>query len=216
MGLNSSTAPLSAPLGALERVMGIEPTSSAWKAEVLPLNYTRKPNLLCLLAPGPAQGRCMVEGVGFEPTKAKPADLQSAPVGRLGTPPDTGLVIVQRCPQAVNTVWSWRPDSNRRPAAYKAAALPTELRQLGILSIVTTKREPRNRPDAVQRARHGPYRASATAASPSRTRAGLSCHGPGSPGSSQPPPPPVASRAAAGGHAEQTCSTRARAAAARP
>ena len=25
----------------LERVMGIEPTWSAWKAEVLPLNYTR-------------------------------------------------------------------------------------------------------------------------------------------------------------------------------
>ena len=31
---------LSAPY-ALERVMGIEPTPSAWKAEVLPLNYTR-------------------------------------------------------------------------------------------------------------------------------------------------------------------------------
>ena len=29
----------------LERVMGIEPTSSAWKAEVLPLNYTRIPSL---------------------------------------------------------------------------------------------------------------------------------------------------------------------------
>ena len=29
----------------------------------------------------------MVEGVGFEPTKAEPADLQSAPVDRLGTPP---------------------------------------------------------------------------------------------------------------------------------
>ena len=27
--------------------MGIEPTSSAWKAEVLPLNYTRNP-LLCV------------------------------------------------------------------------------------------------------------------------------------------------------------------------
>jgi hypothetical protein len=27
--------------GAMERVMGIEPTPSAWKAEVLPLNYTR-------------------------------------------------------------------------------------------------------------------------------------------------------------------------------
>ena len=29
----------------------------------------------------------MVEGVGFEPTKAEPSDLQSDPVGHLGTPP---------------------------------------------------------------------------------------------------------------------------------
>ncbi len=29
----------------------------------------------------------MVEGVGFEPTKAKPADLQSAPFGHFGIPP---------------------------------------------------------------------------------------------------------------------------------
>ena len=28
-------------LPVVERVVGIEPTSSAWKAEVLPLNYTR-------------------------------------------------------------------------------------------------------------------------------------------------------------------------------
>ena len=28
----------------LERAMGIEPTTSAWKAEVLPLNYTRNIN----------------------------------------------------------------------------------------------------------------------------------------------------------------------------
>ena len=28
-------------LNLLERVMGIEPTLSAWEAEVLPLNYTR-------------------------------------------------------------------------------------------------------------------------------------------------------------------------------
>ncbi len=46
----------------LERVMGIEPTSSAWKAEVLPLNYTRLSRLLPLPQ--------LVEGVGFEPTKA--------------------------------------------------------------------------------------------------------------------------------------------------
>ena len=26
----------------MERVMGIEPTSSAWEAEVLPLNHTRQ------------------------------------------------------------------------------------------------------------------------------------------------------------------------------
>jgi hypothetical protein len=30
----------------LERVKGIEPSSSAWKAEVLPLNYTRILNSL--------------------------------------------------------------------------------------------------------------------------------------------------------------------------
>ena len=29
------------PFGMLERVMGIEPTSKAWEAFVLPLNYTR-------------------------------------------------------------------------------------------------------------------------------------------------------------------------------
>jgi hypothetical protein len=29
----------------------------------------------------------MVEGGGFEPPKAEPADLQSAPFGHLGTPP---------------------------------------------------------------------------------------------------------------------------------
>ena len=29
----------------------------------------------------------LVEGEGFEPSKAEPADLQSAPFGRSGTPP---------------------------------------------------------------------------------------------------------------------------------
>ncbi len=56
----------------MERVMGIEPTLSAWKAEVLPLNYTRK---------------FVVEGAGFEPAKAEPSDLQSDPFGHSGTPP---------------------------------------------------------------------------------------------------------------------------------
>ena len=57
--------------------MGIEPTLSAWKAEVLPLNYARTTTTYFLL----------LERVGFEPTKAEPADLQSAPFGRSGISP---------------------------------------------------------------------------------------------------------------------------------
>ena len=46
--------------------MGIEPTLSAWKAEVLPLNYTRGNYLT------PTHSLYyLVEGVGFEPTKPK-------------------------------------------------------------------------------------------------------------------------------------------------
>jgi hypothetical protein len=55
--------------------MGIEPTLSAWKAEVLPLNYTREKIMRNL------------EGEGFEPSKAEPSDLQSDPFDRSGTPP---------------------------------------------------------------------------------------------------------------------------------
>ncbi len=60
--------------------MGIEPTSSAWKAEVIA--FIQHP---------PALSRPknhMVEGGGFEPPKAEPADLQSAPFGHSGTPPE--------------------------------------------------------------------------------------------------------------------------------
>ena len=56
--------------------MGIEPTSLAWKAKVIPIYDTRKFQLL------------MVEGEGFEPSKAEPPDLQSGPFDRLGTPPE--------------------------------------------------------------------------------------------------------------------------------
>jgi hypothetical protein len=80
--------------------MGIEPTQSAWKAEVLPLNYTRATTKNRVFRGAVPAANCstgslhrllpsfrMVEGVGFEPTKAEPSDLQSDPVGRLGTPP---------------------------------------------------------------------------------------------------------------------------------
>ena len=74
--------------------MGIEPTPSAWKAEVLPLNYTRLlyyANTHGMTLPlGSSTIRkfpTLVEGGGFEPPKAEPSDLQSDPFGRSGTPP---------------------------------------------------------------------------------------------------------------------------------
>ncbi len=68
--------------------MGIEPTSSAWKAEVLPFNYTR----MCRTS---AIG--LVEGEGFEPSKAEPSDLQSDPFDRSGTPPKyEGRILLKR------------------------------------------------------------------------------------------------------------------------
>ncbi len=51
--------------------MGIEPTRLAWEARTLPLSYTRD-NII------------LVERGGFEPPKALPTDLQSAPFGQLG------------------------------------------------------------------------------------------------------------------------------------
>ena len=64
----------------LERVAGIEPASSAWKAEVIAI--IRHPH------------KIMVEGAGFEPAKAEPSDLQSDPFGHSGTPPRTVASII--------------------------------------------------------------------------------------------------------------------------
>ena len=79
--------------------MRIELTLSAWKAEVLPLNYIRKMERktrfeLATLAlarrcstPEPLPLIILVEGDGFEPSKAQLTDLQSAPFGHSGIPP---------------------------------------------------------------------------------------------------------------------------------
>lgn len=71
--------------------MGIEPTQSAWKAGVLPLNYTRRSN-----------SNLMVEGGGFEPPKVEPADLQSDPFGHSGTPPSFNPAIIHKQARQVN------------------------------------------------------------------------------------------------------------------
>ena len=81
---------ISIHLQRLERVAGIEPASSAWKAEVIasirhPLTLSDYFFIhLHLLV---SINKNMVEGGGFEPPKAEPSDLQSDPFGHSGTPP---------------------------------------------------------------------------------------------------------------------------------
>ena len=68
---------------SVERETGIEPALVAWKATVLPLNYSRTGR--------PLQLETTTENwwreVDSNHRRRKPADLQSAPVGRLGIPP---------------------------------------------------------------------------------------------------------------------------------
>ena len=85
--------------------MRIELTLSAWKAEVLPLNYIRKimeRKTRFELATLALARRCstpeplphkLVEGDGFEPSKAQLTDLQSAPFSHSGIPPCLELAI---------------------------------------------------------------------------------------------------------------------------
>ena len=83
--------------------MGIEPTSSAWKAEVLPLNYTRE-GLRAPVRKGrrPTPTTGWWWGRGFEPPKAEPSDLQSDPFDHSGTPPATKQTIFARRSDHVN------------------------------------------------------------------------------------------------------------------
>ena len=46
----------------------------------------------------------MVEGGGFEPPKAEPADLQSAPFDRSGIPPSGKPIIMERLITSVNNL----------------------------------------------------------------------------------------------------------------
>lgn len=62
--------------------MRIELTALAWKARVLPLYDGRTLKTL-------------VVGVGFEPTKAMPADLQSVPFSHLDTPPIPLILLMK-------------------------------------------------------------------------------------------------------------------------
>src|SRR6185437_3904086 len=82
----------------MERETGIEPAPSAWKAEVLPLNYSRTGSVLwrtdysVALKIDAAKFNWWRE-VDSNHRRRKPADLQSAPVGRLGIPPEWFSII---------------------------------------------------------------------------------------------------------------------------
>ena len=58
---------------------------SAWKADALPTELH------------PRAMRKLVEGDGFEPSKAMPADLQSAPFGHSGNPPGNHFYTDKLC-----------------------------------------------------------------------------------------------------------------------
>ncbi len=55
---------------------------------------TKKANPMSWLFDFPIKDN-MVEGDGFEPSKAVPADLQSAPFGHSGTPPGCVLLFTK-------------------------------------------------------------------------------------------------------------------------
>ena len=73
----------------------------------------------------------MVERGGFEPPKAEPADLQSAPFNHSGTSPlrgpsNNGMLFLHF--KILKHRWSQRRELNPRPTDYKSVALPSELR----------------------------------------------------------------------------------------
>ena len=77
-------------------------------------------------------------------TEARASDLQSDPFGHSGTPAKNSrhfqadlnhcqLIFSNKFTELRTShvkKWSWREELNPRPADYKSAALPTELRQL--------------------------------------------------------------------------------------
>ena len=108
-------------LKKMERMMRIELTLSAWKAEVLPLNYIRKRwsgRRDSNSRPSPWQGdalplshfRIIGGGRWIRTIESSANGFTVRPLWPLGNPS--------------TKVWSWRSESNQQPADYKSAALP--------------------------------------------------------------------------------------------
>ena len=107
----------------MERMMRIELTPSAWKAEVLPLNYIRIKNWSgrrdSNSRPSPWQGdalplshfRIIGRGRWIRTIESSANGFTVRPLWPLGNP-------------SINKYWSWWRESNPQPADYKSAALP--------------------------------------------------------------------------------------------
>ncbi len=119
----------------VERVMGIEPTSSAWKAEVLPLNYTRQ--LARLQSPDLKPRRAKTRAPCAAPAMG-PGHLQSlirtqsAFAGRGSTPPAswTGGGGRIRTFEGINQqiyslppLAAWVPLRGRKPVIVRSAPI---------------------------------------------------------------------------------------------
>ena len=105
-------------------MMRIELTPSAWKAEVLPLNYIRIKNWSgrrdSNSRPSPWQGDALPlshfrifigRGRWIRTTESSANGFTVRPLWPLGNP-------------SINKYWSWWRESNPQPADYKSAALP--------------------------------------------------------------------------------------------
>ena len=92
----------------LERVMGIEPTSSAWKADVLPLNYTR-------LIPTLFGARHKHPSLGHRPAPHPCGSFVGLRMSTGHSVPPHPLNYTRQYPLTASSIWWWRgEDSNLR------------------------------------------------------------------------------------------------------
>ena len=85
------------------------------------MNYRRPPSLRGV-ATAKRPPILLVEGEGFEPSKAEPTDLQSVPFDRSGTPPAKQRILrvfikkVKQLSIQVVSQFEFLPSENRKPA----------------------------------------------------------------------------------------------------
>ncbi len=71
----------------------------------------------------------MVEGEGFEPSKAEPSDLQSDPFGHSGTPPRIGIFITAQMVEGEGFEPSKAEPSDLQSDPFGHSGTPPQLRR---------------------------------------------------------------------------------------